>query len=849
MRRLWHREESTKEVMSTKLLKNSIAWQAAWWPLVALSMCADAAAQSTFRRVHPVSLSPDWIATGGYPGIPFLAEAFAVSSWDPDGNGPLEPRLVAAGAFDFIADRVVNSVAAFIPETGRWDDLGGGVEPGFPNVLCTFQDDLIVAGGFTSAGGVAALNIARWDGTSWSALGSGIVGTPIAMTVFNGELIVAGIFTSAGGVTVNNIARWNGVSWQTLGSPDGMNSSVFALTVYNGELVAVGQFTTAGGVSANRIARWNGSQWQSLGTGMNNGTFGLAVLGNDLYAGGNATLAGGVTQTNGVSRWDGTSWHAVPGIAFFAVTDLAVYQGDLIVGGGFQVFAPDGHARHIVRLDSDTQTWHTMQGGFNPGSGPSSLAVWGDELIAAGQFMKAGNTTLQGIARWVGAEQTWKKIAPGFNITPTDFTSYRGDLIAGGSFGSAGNVEATGVARWDGQDWHAMGSGIKDGALVGSIRNLGVFEDQLIVGGHFTSAGGVTVQNIAAWDGDTQTWSNVGGGVSGGALPYVRAQAVFNGDLIAGGNFNLAGGVPVFNVARWDGSQWHAMGAGTGVIESMAEFQGSLYVSVSTGSNGMQRWDGSAWHAVPNGPNNLSMTAWDGKLISGFSDPMAFDGNTWTVLPGWISQPGSGFLNYVVLEGDLIIGGGFQDAGGNPEADGLVRFDGTSWHALVTATGRPGGGMFSGWVHNGELISDGGVFHTGGRFSNWRRFGRSGSGWSSLGSGQTGGRGIPVLAGTGTLAAGGEGTLSLTSAEPFSPALLFVSLDSFPTPSLGGQLMAWPFTHALQLATNASGALKLPYTWPSGMPAGTSVWLQFAVKDPASPHGVSLSNVLKGVAE
>jgi len=44
----------------------------------------------------------------------------------------------------------------------------------------------------------------------------------------------------------------------------------------------------------------------------------------------------------------------VPGLAFFGATDLALYQGDLIVAGGFQVFAPDGHARHIVRLDLDT---------------------------------------------------------------------------------------------------------------------------------------------------------------------------------------------------------------------------------------------------------------------------------------------------------------------------------------------------------------------------------------------------------------------------------------------------------------------------------------------------------------
>jgi hypothetical protein len=82
------------------------------------------------------------------------------------------------------------------------------------------------------------------------------------------------------------------------------------------------------------------------------------------------------------------------------------------------------------------------------------------------------------------------------------------------------------------------------------------------------------------------------------------------------------------------------MGAGTGVIESMAEFQGSLYVSVSTGLNGMQRWDGSAWHAVPNGANTFSMTVWDGKLISGFGPLLRRE--HWTMLPAGADPNGAG---------------------------------------------------------------------------------------------------------------------------------------------------------------------------------------------------------------
>src|SRR5262245_23100225 len=45
-------------------------------------------------------------------------------------------------------------------------------------------------------------------------------------------LYVGGDITHAGGVAVNSIAKWDGSSWSALGS--GMSASVFALTVFDG---------------------------------------------------------------------------------------------------------------------------------------------------------------------------------------------------------------------------------------------------------------------------------------------------------------------------------------------------------------------------------------------------------------------------------------------------------------------------------------------------------------------------------------------------------------------------------------------------------------------------------------
>src|SRR5207249_4795897 len=99
----------------------------------------------------------------------------------------------------------------------------------------------------------------------------------------------------AGGVSANCIAKWNGSSWSALGSGLGVPSvsSVLALAASGSDLYAGGTFQTAGGSAATYIAKWNGSSWSALGSGMNNPAYALAVSGSNLYAGGTFTTAGG----------------------------------------------------------------------------------------------------------------------------------------------------------------------------------------------------------------------------------------------------------------------------------------------------------------------------------------------------------------------------------------------------------------------------------------------------------------------------------------------------------------------------------------------------------------------------
>ncbi len=341
-------------------------------------------------------------------------------------------------------------------------------------------------------------------------------------------------------------------------------------------------------------------------------------------------------------------------------------------------------------------------------------------------------TSLGGAGAFAGAnDASWIALGAGVDYT-VEALAVDGHvrLYAGGWFETAGGVTVNQVALWDGAQWSALGSGMVERVFALTVAANG----DVYAGGAFWAAGGVAAAHIARWDGSS--WSALGPGLDG----WVYALAVGqDGHLYAAGEFSHSGSTWVHGVARWDGATWSALGSGLGGAydgnsgHALAVGDDGIYVGgYFTTAGGLPasrvaRWDGSAWSALGTG-------------VDSGVEALAVDAN-----------------------GNLYAGGTFTMAGGIPVA-GIAKWDGTAWSALGTGT------------HGGEAalaVDKHGILHTG--TARW-----DGSAWSNLGTGLNGAVRALALRGSADLFVGG--LFSTAGGTPAANIALWHELTPSPVP-------------------------------------------------------------------
>jgi len=697
------------------------------------------------------SCSPDWLPRFG-PTPAANGTVFALEVLD-DGNGP---ALYAGGDFTVIGGVAARHVARW--NGAGWEPLGegifypvralafwdgniragtvvgvwrwtgslwaqnGAVTNGQVSALAVFDDGtgeaLYAGGSFSSAGGAPIARIARWDGTAFSAVGSNLgIGQVHALQVFDDG---SGPALYAAGFLPGGVRRWDGTTWTGLGtglfSNGGGNGSVYALAEFDDgtgpALYAAGRFDLADGQPAPQIARWDGSAWGPVGAGfflpLVPVVYSLEVFdegsGPRLFAGGLFNQSGGV-PLNHIAAWDGTSWSARGVWMNNAVRAMAAVPAAggaaLFVGGDF-TFTLDGEWGCIARWSG--ASWVSPAPGldgyvyalarFDAGDGT------GDALYVAGEFRRAGDLPLRGLARWSGHD--WSSIGALARATGEPVGSVLGSfdlgsgpaLYLGGSFDHVGGVAASGVARWDGVSWAPLGSGGQH------VHALEVMDDGngavLYAAGDFLGSAGASARSIARWDG--VSWSALGAGVSGGVLALKAFDDGNGPSLFATGTFTQAGGTSAARIARWDGTQWHPLGTGLdGPGHALAVFPNPvvprLFVGgdfVSAGGRLAPRiatWNGTSWASggeLGGGGPVLTL------LVHGEDDGLVLDaGGGFTGLlarlrPGSSWTPLSGITSGTVLAIEA-----FGDAGGQLHVGGTFSAAGAAGDSFLASRGCP----------------------------------------------------------------------------------------------------------------------------------------------------------------
>lgn len=526
-----------------------------------------------------------------------------------DGTGD---ALYAGG--DFTTSGSSPGTTSPMSHIGKWDGAGWSAlasgTDGNVSALIAYDDGsgraLYAGGAFTTAGGSSSQHVAKWTSTGWTSLAGGPTGEVLALAAFNDgtgrALYAGGPFVAGGAALSSSVTKWNGSSWSDVaGSPgDSTFATVRALLAFNdgsGKQLFVGgsDFPTAGELGVRNIAKWNGTNWSALGDGVSDAVQSLAVFddgtGPALFAGGYFASAGNLSL-RGIGKWNGSYWSSV--------------------GGGMttSAFSP-----LVLALSA-----------FDDGTGPA--------LYAGGYFSFAGGVPANSIAKWNGSSWSALPGLPTNSIVAaiTAFDDGTGPaLYAGGDVTMPGTVAATDVVKWDGTNWTPLGSGL--GGSAHHVRALNVFDDgtglALYAGGVFSTAGGVSATNIAKWNGSS--WLALGSAMTGNSSfsPYVHSIAVYDSGsgptLVVGGFFTSIGGVAANSIAKWNGSVWSPLGSGLensfgippyGSARAMAMFDdgtgsklfvlGSFATAGGVAAPNIASWNGTAWSPLGGGLSALS---------------------------------------------------------------------------------------------------------------------------------------------------------------------------------------------------------------------------------------------------
>lgn len=407
--------------------------------------------------------------------------------------------LYAGGHFTSTGDHDASRVARYHLETDTWsslekdlmgDDLTHNVQ-----ALAYVNDELILGGSFSNSAGITVNHIVRYDTNQKTVrtLGDGLSDQVKSIAASGDDIFVTGLFTSVGSLKTNYIARFNTTTqtWHSLG--DGLDRAAHHLFAYDNYLVAGGPFNEAGGEEINHLARYdiNTGEWDDMNGGANGWVLSSLLHEDNLYVGGGFTEIGGITASR-IARYHipTSKWHKLENEVDGPVYALAIGEGNLFAGGTFN-FADDISANNIARYNFEDRNWHRMDVGLS--HEVKSIVYSDGDVYIGGNFYHWDDEYPRYLAAYDIANDTFYTLEIEGHNEVYDLFLHKKDLYISTVF----SQEYTGPIKYDLENdtWQYLGSGTNE-----VVQSFDMIDNELYVGGRFTTAGNKTAGYLARWN-------------------------------------------------------------------------------------------------------------------------------------------------------------------------------------------------------------------------------------------------------------------------------------------------------------------------------------------------------------
>ena len=350
---------------------------------------------------------------------------------------------------------------------------------------------------------------------------------------------------------------------------------------------------------------------------------------------------------------------------------------------------------YIARINTDG----SLDATFNPGSGPNnyvnSIALMpNNKFVIGGPFSSYNGLLRNGIAVVMpnGALDSTFNPGQGFNGTVYALAfQANGEILVGGNFTAYNGVPRHYLAllNTDGSLDRTFDPGTNLNAAVYAIAATA--SGQVIVGGEFTSVGGITGQDrIARFnaDGSFDASFDPGSGANG-SVYALGIQP--NGNIVMGGEFSKVNGQSANSIARLtvngftDANFYSGVGV-DGPVYSLTIQTNPVYSTTNSSlvvQSNFTIYVGGGFTSV-NGTHRLGFARLnpDGTVDTTFLDTAY---NQFAGLPReHFNDPvGTVLASGIQSDGNVMIGGSFQRVGGGQSDDFDVRPESTDTNNLI----------------------------------------------------------------------------------------------------------------------------------------------------------------------